>query len=292
MNSTKINILLLFSCFLFAACSGDDNHDIDQNFEEETAGLELIQSIQNEAYTINLYNETGAQFQVGYNKIYVRAEDENGKPVKDIDLSWKPVMTMQMGEMTHRHSSPFSELTKVQGTSTLFEGYIVFSMPGDGSSSWWELTVTYRIAGQEFSATEKVKVVSTENKYKKVFTSVVGKDGLSYLLALVEPAAPEIGVNDAVIALFKSDENGSFPIENHYTIKIDPRMPSMGNHSAPGNEDLIQREDGFYHGKTGFSMTGNWTLNLILQNENGEVVSGEPVTEENQESSLHFKVTF
>ena len=31
----------------------------------------------------------------------------------------------------------------------------------------------------------------------------------------------------------------SFPVVEDYKILLDPRMPSMGNHTSPNNEDLV-----------------------------------------------------
>ena len=80
---------------------------------------------------------------------------------------------------------------------------------------------------------------------------------------------------------------GAFPDETQfsysevagYTLKLDPRMPepSMGNHSSPNNQDLTQQNDGLYHGVVNYTMTGNWTLNLIMMNQNGLILKGTVV---------------
>ncbi|MCF6308613.1 MAG: hypothetical protein L3J09_11775, partial [Flavobacteriaceae bacterium] len=71
------------------------------------------------------------------------------------------------------------------------------------------------------------------------------------------------------------------------------RMPSMGNHTSPNNEDLTYNSASkMYDGKLSLTMTGYWKLNLILQNENNEVLKGEEVTEENESSSLYLEIEF
>ena len=70
-------------------------------------------------------------------------------------------------------------------------------------------------------------------------------------------------------------------------------MPGMGNHSSPNNEDLIydpttQR----YNGRLSLTMTGYWKINLMLENQNGDVLKGEEVTELNESSSLFFEIEF
>jgi hypothetical protein len=80
---------------------------------------------------------------------------------------------------------------------------------------------------------------------------------------------------------------------NNYTIKIDPRMPSMGNHGSPNNVDLTQSTAGeMYNGKMSLTMTGYWRINLQLLNANQEVLKGEAITDEVTESSIYFEVEF
>jgi len=53
--------------------------------------------------------------------------------------------------------------------------------------------------------------------------------------------------------------------------------PSMGNHTSPNNVDLTRHDDGLYYGVVNYTMTGNWTLNFILVNQNGFIVKGTEV---------------
>jgi hypothetical protein len=85
----------------------------------------------------------------------------------------------------------------------------------------------------------------------------------------------------------------TFPMINDYTVKIDPRMPSMGNHSSPNNVNAQQTTvDNFYIGKLSLTMTGYWKINLQLQNDLGTIVKGEEITDSVTESSLFFEIEF
>jgi len=76
-------------------------------------------------------------------------------------------------------------------------------------------------------------------------------------------------------------------------MNIDPRMPSMGNHSSPNNVNLTQSTlDNLYHGKLSLTMTGYWKINLQLLNALDEVIKGEEVTDSNPESSIFFELEF
>lgn len=289
MKYLKISMLVALIAIFMVSCSKDD--DITPNNINEIENLQLIKSFSKDGYTLELFNKTG-KFQVGYNKLTLRLKDAGGKYVQNTTIDWMPMMTMNMGGMTHQHSSPYSEISKVSGKQTLYQGYIVFIMASDEPDNYWDLHINLSVDGQNISIEDKVNVITTESQYNKVYTSGMGTDDENYMLALVEPENPIIGTNDIVVALFKKGDNHDFPIVNNYKIKVDPRMPGMGNHSAPGNVDMTQGNDGFYHGKVGFSMSGYWKINLILEDGSGTVIKGEPVTETNPESSLNFKIEF
>lgn len=291
MKLIKINFLWIIAVVFFMACDKDrENEPVDI---DETKDLHFIQAFTNDHHTIELFG-ISRELTVGYNKLMIRMTDGHGNYIREADIDWLPMMTMYMHDMTHQHSCPYSEIVKAEGTETLYEGYIVFVMAGGahGDSDFWELSFDYNAAGRDYEMKDKIEVRSSETEYHKVYTSGMWEGGRNYLLALIEPTNPEIGTNDIVIGLYTSEEDGSFPIVDDFTIKADPRMPGMGNHGAPGNEDLKQRPDGLYQGKVGFSMSGYWKINLILEDETGKVVKGEPVTEENEESSLNFKLEF
>lgn len=289
MKYLKISMLVALIAIFMVSCSKDD--DITPNNINEIENLQLIKSFSKDGYTLELFNKSG-KFQVGYNKLTLRLKDAGGKYVQNTTMDWMPMMTMNMGGMTHQHSSPYSEISKVSGKQTLYQGYIVFIMASDEPDNYWDLHINLSVDGQNISIEDKVNVITTESQYNKVYTSGMGTDDENYMLALVEPENPIIGTNDIVVALFKKGDNHDFPIVNNYKIKVDPRMPGMGNHSAPGNVDMTQGNDGFYHGKVGFSMSGYWKINLILEDGSGTVIKGEPVTETNPESSLNFKIEF
>jgi len=120
----------------------------------------------------------------------------------------------------------------------------------------------------------------------------MGADQVRYVLAMIEPSTPTVAINDMVAGLFRMENMMNFSVVNDYTLKIDPRMPSMGNHGSPNNVNLTQKSDGFYHGKLSLTMTGYWKINLQLLNLQNEVLKGEEITAENESSSLYLEVEF
>ncbi len=281
-------LILLVGLAAFSSCKKDE---AEAPTPQAPAGtdLQLLQSATDGAYTLELYNRTG-QLEVGHNTIFVRLK-HGGSAVSNATLSWLPMMTMDMGGSTHQHSCPYSAITSTTSDPTLFQGDVVFNMASSSTGSW-EITITHDNGSGPREVVMLVNVVASDSEFKKRYTSAIGTDGTTYLLALVEPSRPEAGVNDMIVGLYKRVSGTEFPVVDGYTIRVDSRMPGMGNHGAPGNVDLTQGADGFYHGQVGFSMTGYWKINLIVEDGSGTALCGEAITETNLESSVHFKVSF
>ena len=113
------------------------------------------------------------------------------------------------------------------------------------------------------------------------------------MVAYVAPQNPKVATNAISVGVYKMQDMMTFPVVNNFKIKMDPRMPSMGNHGSPNNTDLTQSTtDGFYNGKLSLTMTGYWKINLQLLNASDNVLKGEPVTTENPASSLFLEIEF
>ena len=272
---------LLAATALFMSCSDDDNNTPTP--VNETDGLTLVKTIQNDTHTLNLFTQNG-ELTEGYNEIFIQIKDAQDNFLTDASLSWSPLMYMH----NMQHSCPFSEIAKVQEKQTLYKGYIVFQMAGN-SSEYWELTFDYTLNGTAYQASGEIDVFQSD---KRRVNSFMGSDNERYIIALVEPNDPQVAINDMVVGIFRMENMMNFPVVDDYTLKIDPRMPGMGNHGSPNNIDLTQSTDGFYHGKLSLTMTGYWKVNLMLENQNGETLKGEPITDTNESSSLFFEIEF
>lgn len=283
MKSIIKNTVIAIAFFgLLTSCSSDDDTPITNEIEN----LVKIQDLSNNEHTIELYSKTGVLEQ-GYNAISIRIKNNNSGEYfnnNEVSVQWNPVMQM----MSMQHSCPKSEIVKTNGKQTLLNGFIVFQMASN-TSEYWTLTIDYSVNGNNYSVTEDVNVFLSD---KQRVTSFVGTDDVRYVLALIEPQTPSVAVNDMVAGLFKMENMMNFSVVNDYTIKIDPRMPSMGNHGSPNNVDLTQGLDNFYHGKLSLTMTGYWKINLQLLNQENEILKGEEVTTENESSSLYLEVEF
>jgi hypothetical protein len=290
IKKATLLISVLFAVILFASCDKNDAPVA----EDPVAGLKIIQEFADANYTIAAYNQTG-EWRLGYTKVYFTVKDKNGNYVENAALSSFP--EMDMGTM--KHSTPRSGITKVSG-KPIYEAYYAFLMySGQGNGKWlYDLDYTVGNISGGFQDVEiNVKNVFRPDgqTVRKVIQSLTALDGSGkrYVVTLVEPQNPKTGSNDMTACIHERIDANTFnPVEN-FTLKLDPRMPSMGNHSSPNNVDLTYNStEKIYKGKVNFSMTGYWKLNLILQNDKGDILYGNAVSDAIEASSLFFEVEF
>lgn len=247
-------LVLALAVAALTACKKEEDIAPPSGPGPASTALELLVSAPIAEHTVEVYAQHPA-LRVGYNAMYVRLKDPGGNYVSDANLSWQPVMTMMMGGTEHTHGCPYAPLAPAPDNGSLYSGYIVFNMASTGMGTW-ALHITFDADGTSHTLEVPMEVVASESEFHKTYATGMGTDGQAYFLAMLEPQAPVNGVNDLVVALFKRVDDFNFPVVDGHVIRVDPRMPGMGNHGAPGSEDMTQQPDGFYHGKAGFSMTG------------------------------------
>ena len=282
--SLKIFVAFVaLSIFLISCRTSDD--PVTPPSVNELEGLVKVKEFSNDTHTIELYTVTGTT-QLGYNDMKFRIRNKsNNQYEKNATVNWNPVMHMT----TMSHSGPKSEVTKVTPDGTLYAGYLVFQMP-QNATEYWDLKFDYSINGTAYTATT---VVDVPDSAKRRVNSFLGSDNTKYIVAYIEPRTPKVAVNDMTLGVWKMQDMMTFPVVDGYTVKIDPRMPGMGNHGSPNNVNATQTSPGkLYNGKLSLTMTGYWKINLQLANAAGTVLKGEEVTDQNPASSLFFEIEF
>ena len=284
MKTLKFYTLVLLTVILVTACS-DNNDDPIVVDENPLVELNLLSSFETDDHTIEVYSEQN-QYTIGYNAFFFRIKDKDTQRyITDATLAMNPVMHMEMMS----HSCPKSAITKTDEAS-VYTGFSIFQMPSN-TTEYWELGLEYSFGGQTYNLTERIEVKTPVDGKKRV-NVFTGSDENQYVLAMM-PMKPEVAINDFSAMLFKMENMMTFPVVEGYTIGIDPRMPGMGNHSSPNNQDLtFDTSNNMYKGKLSLTMTGYWKINLKVMNTTGEVLKGEDITEENEASSLYFEIEF
>ena len=282
--SLKIFVAFVaLSIFLISCRTSDD--PFTPPSVNELEGLVKVKEFSNDTHTIELYTVTGTT-QLGYNDLKFRIKNKSSNQYeKNVSVNWSPVMHMT----SMSHSGPKSSITKVTPDGTLYTGYLVFQMP-QNATEYWDLKFDYSINGTAYTATT---VVDVPDSAKRRVNSFLGSDNTKYIVAYIEPRTPKVAVNDMTLGVWKMQDMMTFPVVDGYTVKIDPRMPGMGNHGSPNNVNATQTSAGkLYNGKLSLTMTGYWKINLQLANAAGTVLKGEEVTEQNPASSLFFEIEF
>ena len=276
-----LRILPLVLVTIFASCTSDTNEPA----VDELEGLTKFKEITNSTHSIELYKHMGGLEQ-GFNEISLKIKDKaTNQYIKNATVTWMPMMHM----MTKNHSCPKSPITKVSTDGLVYEGYIVFQM-AQNATEYWDLKIDYSINGTAYTMTSVIDVPASA---KQKVSSFMGSDNVKYIVAYVDPHHPKVGINDMVVGVWKMQDMMTFPVVDNYKLKVDPRMPSMGNHSSPNNVDATQIGVGdLYKGKLSLTMTGYWKLNLQLLNASGTVLKGETITDAVPASSIYFEIEF
>ena len=283
-------VFIIISIFLLVSCGKEDVKVITP--ADEVTGLHKVDSLKNGSYTFYVFKKDTGYFKVGYNEVYIQLKNNStGKYIEDANLSWKSLM--HMTDMSH--ACPYSTISKVENTNTLYKGYFIFIMASD-DMEYWEVTYNY-VKGADTLAivTNRPYVINPTGRTR--YKRFKGTDDAYYYAALVNPSESnvQVGSNDITAYLYKQKDLYTFNPVKNYSIEIDPRMPdpSMGNHTSPYNVNLkYDTTAGLYKGKLNLTMTGYWKINLIVKDSAGTVIKGDSISGSTTASSVYFELEF
>lgn len=227
----------------------------------------------------------------GYNEVRLKITDTRSGQKKQVSsMTFLPIRTIADGS---RSSCPHRYQLKYKPEDDLFLGYAVFDHESSTNHEW-EAYLGFTIGNQSYQTRLPLTVKEQPNKNLNMVT-FTGDDDQEYVVALVSPQKPKVAENVLLAGIYQFNKPTGAPADafpdpsqfsyrevKDYTLLLDPRMPepSMGNHSSPNNVDLTQREDGLYQGVVNYTMTGNWTLNFILLNQDNKILKGTIVPDD------------
>lgn len=241
------------------------------------------------AYKVSIESLNGT-FYKGYNEIHVKILDtQTNQFIKKAAVKFLPIKTALNSE---KSSCPHEYQLKYKPNEEYYLGYSVFLEESDASIKW-KIYIDFTVNNESYTVAPDVVIKAQPNKNLNI-TTFKGKDGKEYVIALLGPQKPKIAENKLVAGIYQYDpplnSPGVFPDPSQflysqvkgYSLLLDPRMPepSMGNHSSINNKNLVQQEDGLYYGIVNYTMTGNWTLNFIMLDQNGKIIKGTQVSNE------------
>ena len=306
----RIVVLITVICFTVISCTKDKTDyqaEIDTVIPDQTDFKEAAQ-IRSGNYTLSIEALNGSFYQ-SYNEIRVKIRHTgSGQEVSPAAVTFLPIATSANGTNS---TCPHLQALTYDQDGKFYSGYAIYTLESNSETSW-KLHLTFTIDGHVHEVMHPIAVEPQSNKNLNT-TTFIGQDGETYLIALIGPRRPQVGENELIAGIYKKTNTASLPESKsqdllheaymevkNYTLQLDPRMPepSMGNHSSPNNKDLRQQEDNVYRGVVNYTMTGNWTLNFIMLNENGKIVKGTVVPKdftpgvEGAKSELHIDILF
>jgi len=205
-------------------------------------------------------------FFVGYNRLYFRLKDDQGKQIKQATISLLP--EMDMGTM--QHGCPVENPAELANADNfdLFEGALIFQMGTMEMMDWkLDIDVTMDRSNHQFSF-DPIHVKMLDEARVKVFT-IPG--GAKMVASWMFPMNPEVGYNDLGISVHKMTGPFDFSPVEDVVFDLEPWMPSMG-HGSPGNVDPLHTELGHYEGIVNFTMGGPWEVRLDMYDQTGQTL--------------------
>lgn len=245
--------LAFFAAVVLAACSKDET---PQPEPSPTEGLTKLTEgyAAGAAAKVEIYTKE-TSLMAGYTTFYFALYDSvSGKRIEEAHISLTPMMDMGMMQ----HSAPY-ENPEEEAVNHLFPGSVTFIMSSMGGNWTLKVNVHNHSNGKSGSFTIPVTVGEPAKARVKSFTAL--HDGGKYFVALLNPSAPKVGINDMEIAIYKKATMMSFPADSSLSVLLTPEMPTMG-HGSPNNINPAHTGKGHYKGKVNFTMTGLWRLHL------------------------------
>ncbi|MBR6250156.1 MAG: FixH family protein [Bacteroidales bacterium] len=276
-------------------CCSADEARIVYNFLKNVKEVPELADTIDGTYRLHAYTSTG-KLQTGFNYIYfVVTKLKNANYVKDITIeNFVPLMTMNMGEKTMKHSTPIGgNASVIDGApAALKRAWVSFMMPSDGEDKWafsYDLNILSKGA-ETYEKEITVNPFADGQVWLKTFKA---NDNV-YVLSLVEPNKWQTGTNEikAYVSVKSSPMTNPYQLANEqFVIEQVPTMPDMGNHSSPDNTALTLQGDGSYVGSINLTMTGLWRIHLTIRDAaTNEIVAGGD-EESDGFSSLFWDVT-
>lgn len=247
---------LLLTVALTSACS-----DLNSNETIDEPDLMKIGEFTDNGVTVIAY--TDRPLTVGFNDIWFEVH-EDGAPIENPHFHFKTMM--DMGH--HSHASPYGEPEHHRDDEhNLYHGWAIFTMPS-GDMGSWELQLT--IHDQAHSGFEAAGIIEIDVEPSNRVKTFITEDESRYVLTLIGPKDPSVGMNELEVALHKRESMMNFPPVLNAKMEFEPWMPSM-DHGSSNNVSPIHKENGFYIGQVNFNMTGDWELRFDLEIDGVEI---------------------
>jgi hypothetical protein len=290
-----LTTLLAFSSCDFGASSEEE---LISNLSSNTL---ITQAAINATDTIYLESKGALNsLNEGWNQLLIRTS----KQIEN--TQFYPQMTMQVETMTHVHSAPFFSTKTTEGLAV----DILITMPGEWSFFVVQNTDTLEMKVNVVTSTPSTvyKSVDPRMESRKIMIAMdfpikpqVGSQDIQfqayYYNTEMMPMKDTNRVMDSAMDTSMAMQHkmdrvmptetweelaAQFIPATDLVFEMTPSMPAMG-HGSPNNESPVWAEDtqnqGLYAGKVNFSMTGDWQLDLKIEDNQGTLIDSVAIFE-------------
>jgi hypothetical protein len=259
----KYLLLLLFAGIIFYSCKSDNTII---NNSTEPSQYYKIANAESGNIKFEIWSATGQNLFFGYNdigfKVYI-----NGAEKTDGFVKYKPLMIHFPGQTGH--SSPTSASFFYNSTNKLFTGYVCFSMISDSSGQW---TGYYNYNNESYVDSIPFSVLYSSAQLTG-WDDIPG--GNSYILTLLNPKEPSLGLNDFECILHKDIGDNNYAEVDMAEMITKPWMITHG-HGSSNNVNPVSQGNGRYKGKVNFTMPGNWIVYDTIKINNTLITKSTP----------------
>jgi hypothetical protein len=218
------------------------------------------------AIKVTLYQDT--TYLTGYNKIYFTlADSASGAAIATATATISTSMDMGMGSMM---MCPV-EQPVYTASSKLYTGASVFNMATGNGMGQWDVMVSVTNPSTNKQGVASFMVNVNNSRYSMIATAT-GTDGNTYMITLVNPLKPQIGMNSLELLVDMQNMDMSYSPVSTLAVKFTPEMPAMQNMTSNENVNPTPTANGHYVGKVNLSMTGEWNLDINLLNGQTAIV--------------------
>jgi hypothetical protein len=160
-------------------------------------------------------------------------------------------------------SGPVENPSTIQAGNGLFDAAVVFTT-ATGNAGNWALAMQVQGLPNQMSGNFVNTVNVAQVSPAKAYSVVTQGNSDTLFVCLVQPTAPQIGVNNFEVVIYRQISAVAFAAGSNYNLMIDAEMPLMTGMNSPNNVNPAYTSNGHYLGKVDFIMSGEWQINLNL----------------------------
>ena len=247
---------------LYFGCQSDTPTDPGAN---QTGGYSKIHTVESNGTKFEVWSSSSSNFIYGYNNIGFKVFINNNEKTTGF-VKFKA--TMYHGINGPSHTVPSKDNFYYDSQTQLFKGYIVFIMYD--TAAFWAADYNYNNEAQIDSSV--FPLYMNDLSQIKVWDNIITER--IYILSLVSPLSPRVGLNDIELMLHESNGLVTYRELDSAQMFIRPWMESMG-HGSGNNVNPVNLGGGMYKGTANFTMAGEWFLYDSIK-YNGQFITKTP----------------